>query len=131
MTNQDFSESYLKTAIQILDEARAHFQKKNWHLVVRRCQEAVELCLKAWLRRAAVEVPKIHDVGIMFKKEAHRFPGFPIDLIVSTSRRLREEREISIYGDEVTETPAEELYSEGDAQSALEAADKILSWQSP
>lgn len=131
MTNSDLSQSYLRTAAQIYAEAQSYFKKKIWHLVVRRCQESVELCLKAWLRKAGVEVPKIHDVGTLFKKEAARFPGFPIDLIVSSSRRLREEREISFYGDDVTETAAEDLYFESDAQSALDTANKILSWHRP
>lgn len=131
MTNLDLAESYLKTAIQILEEAESHFAKGAWNLVVRRCQEAVELCLKSWLRASGVEVPRIHDVGALFRKEAARFPGFPIDLVVSTSRRLREEREISMYGDDTTETPAQLLYTSDDAREVLDSATKIIRWKKP
>ena len=41
-----------------------------------------------------------------------------IDLLVSASRRLREERELAFYGDEETETEAEALFSREDAEDA-------------
>lgn len=126
MTNTEFSASYLNTAKEILQEAESFFQKEIWHLVVRRSQECVELCLKSLLRGAGIEVPHLHDVGTLFKKHSDRFPQWPIDRLVSISRRLREEREISFYGDDVTETPPEELYDKVDADQALQDAHWLL-----
>lgn len=127
MTNTQFAESYLKTAKQILGEASSLFKSEAWSLVVRRSQECVELCLKALLRRVGVEVPKIHDVGSLLRNHAARFPGLPIDRLVSISRRLREEREISFYGDEMTDMPPESLYDRKDAEQALEDAKFVVS----
>ncbi len=120
MTNTEFSASYLNTAKEILQETESLFQKEIWHLVVRRSQECVELCLKSLLRGAGIEVPHLHDVGTLLKKHSDRFPKWPMDRLVSISRRLREEREISFYGDDVTETPPEELYDKVDADQALQ-----------
>jgi len=39
---------------------------------------------------------------------------------VRTSRKLRRERETSLYGDEETGTPPDELYFREDAEEALE-----------
>ncbi len=122
MTTLELIQSQLKTAGKILQEAKTLLENKTWHLVVRRCQESVELYLKAMLRLSGVEVPHLHDVGSLFKKYPDRFENFPIDKIVSISRRLREEREISFYGDELTESPAEILYSQEDADEAIGAA---------
>ena len=72
-----------------------------WSLVVRRCQEAVELALKGILRGAGAEIPKTHDVSGALRRNVHRLPpeiAADIDLLVSASRRLREERELAFYG---------------------------------
>jgi HEPN domain-containing protein len=49
-----------------------------------------------------------------------------IDTLVSASRRLREERELALYGDEETDTAAEELFTEADADDALRTARAVL-----
>jgi HEPN domain-containing protein len=41
--------------------------------VVRQCQEAVELLLKASLRLVGAEPPKWHDVGTILKKKKRDF----------------------------------------------------------
>ena len=78
------------------------------------------------LRGAGLEVPRLHDVGFLFRQETKRFPGMPVDRIVSISRRLRSEREISYYGDDLTETPPDQLYTEKDAVEALDDARFIM-----
>ena len=45
--------------------------------------------------------------------------------LASTSRKLRREREASMYGDEETGTPPEELYTVEDAQEALSSAEEV------
>jgi len=116
------AQSHLRQARRILEEAERHHGASAWHLVVRRCQEAVELALKAALRAAGIEVPHVHDVGIFLREHADRFPEFltqQLDRVVSVSRRLREEREISFYGDEEVGAPADRLYTVADAEEAL------------
>jgi HEPN domain-containing protein len=83
------------------------------------------MSLKAVLRFAGIEVPQVHDVGGFVRRYMSRLPGDlgqNVDRLVSISRRLRREREISFYGDEETGTPAEDLYSREDAEAALKDA---------
>ena len=49
MTNIEMARSYLLTAEYSLRQARAAHADGVWHLVVRRCQEGVEMALKASL----------------------------------------------------------------------------------
>jgi HEPN domain-containing protein len=84
--------SQLDLARRILTEAGRHHTDGAWHLVVRRCQEAVELGLTAALRAAGVEVPRVHDVGIFLRDHAeHLVPAMraELDRVTSISRRLR------------------------------------------
>lgn len=50
MTNRTAARAFLHQATLVLEEARSLRHRGAWNLVVRRCQEAVELCLKAALR---------------------------------------------------------------------------------
>ena len=121
--------SYLREAQQILGEAERHHGERVWHLVVRRSQEAVELSLKALLRASGIEVPRVHDVGIFLVDHADRLPPAVVphlDRLVSTSRRLRQEREVSFYGDDETGAPPDRLYSHDDAEAALGDARFVL-----
>lgn len=56
MTNAEMAQGHFRQARLILEEAEGLQRRGAWHLVVRRCQEAVELALKAVLRSAGVEV---------------------------------------------------------------------------
>lgn len=103
MTNHEMAESYLTQAGEILLEAEGMYQRGVWNLVVRRSQEVVELALKAALRAVGIEVPRIHDVGLVLKDHQEKFPATfrsEINYLASISRRLRRERESSFYGDE-------------------------------
>ncbi|MEM3745220.1 MAG: HEPN domain-containing protein [Candidatus Bathyarchaeia archaeon] len=65
----------------------------------------------------------------MIKRNRHLFPEWfreDVDEIASISRRLRREREPSMYGDEETGTPPDQLYSLIDAEDALKSAKKVL-----
>ncbi|MDA2927677.1 HEPN domain-containing protein [Acidobacteria bacterium AH-259-G07] len=75
MTNQQMARGHLSRAYRILAEAEGHYEQQAWNLVVRRCQEAVELALKGALRLVGLEVPRIHDVGVFLKKHNKRFRG--------------------------------------------------------
>ena len=125
MTNVEIAQSYLRQARSILAEAELHVRTERWNLVVRRSQEAVEIALKAVLRITGIEVPRVHDVGVFLREHAERFPDSfakEMDRVVSVSRRLRQERETSFYGDEQLGAAPDELYVAEDAEEALRDA---------
>lgn len=129
MTNQEMARGHLAWAKRIVAEAQAYYEQHAWGLVVRRSQEAVELALKAALRHAGFEVPKVHDVSPFLKEHGRRFRGRfaeQVDRLADISRRLRKDRELSFYGDDETNTPAEALYSEEHASAALAEARFVL-----
>nr|WP_016729893.1 HEPN domain-containing protein [Sulfolobus islandicus] len=51
-----------------------------------------------------------------------------IDIFASYSRSLRKERELSMYGDEETNTSPELLYSDYDAQQSIKMAEEVLEY---
>lgn len=113
----------------ILEEAEYLEEKEAWNMVVRRCQEAVELALKAALYWGRINVPRIHDVGPVLKHHANRYPEpfrRRIPHLASISRQLRAEREVSFYGDEQSGVPPESLYTREDAKEALSKAHEVL-----
>jgi HEPN domain-containing protein len=117
------AKSYIRQALERLKHAAEAFEDGNYPYVIRQCQEAVELLLKASLRLVGVEPPKWHDVGPLLRREAARFPGWfqeAIPRLARISRRLRREREPAMYGDEELGLPPEELYDREDAAEALE-----------
>jgi len=119
----------LKRAIIILDEAKSLRSKGAWNLVVRRCQEAVELALKGALVSVGIQPPRVHDVGPTLKEHSEKFsPEFRqyITQLASISRALRAERELSFYGDEESGMPPETLYTLDDADDALKKAEFVL-----
>lgn len=125
MTNEEMARGAFIRARRVLQEAEGHYEEEAWNLVVRRCQEAVELALKGALRFVGLEVPRVHDVGVFLKRHRKRFQGRimdEVDRLASISRRLWREREISFYGNEEMGIPAEELYTQQDADDALRDA---------
>jgi len=129
VTNKELAEANIRRAFIIFREAERLYQEGAWNLAVRRCQEAVELALKGALRYAGLDIPRIHDVGGFLLRNTKRFPGSfreRIPQLASISRRLMREREVSVYGDEVTGVAPEELYIEEDAEAALKEATSVL-----
>lgn len=129
MNSVPMVQAMLERAQVVPDEARYLYERQRWNLVVRRCQERVELALKAALLWAGAEVPRIHDVGPILKREAARFPPAfreQIPRLASISRSLRVERELSFYGDDQSGIPAEDLYDEIDARARLQDAEMVL-----
>ena len=129
MNNIALAMSNIEQALERLNHAREALRSGNHPYVVRQCQEAVELSLKGSLRFVGVEPPKWHDVGPILRKEVGRFPEEfrkEIDILASTSRSLRKERELAMYGDEVIGVPPEELYSRYDAEESLKKAEYVV-----
>jgi HEPN domain-containing protein len=129
MTNEEMAASALRIASRIFEEAKRYQTEGTWNLAIRRCQEAVELSLKGLLRLLGLEVPKVHDVSGFLRRYSDRLP-LPIaenlNRIARISRTLREEREISFYGDESAGFAPEELYTKEDADKALDDAGFVL-----
>jgi HEPN domain-containing protein len=131
MTNRELADAHLRQAEEILIEARGLQDRAAWNLVVRRAQEAVELALKATLRAAGVEVPRVHDVGAILREYSTRFPDelrVDIDKLATISRRLGRERELSFYGDEQAGAAPQRLYTPDDAVQAIADAEVVLAW---
>ncbi len=119
----------MKQAKERIKHASEALETGNYPYVIRQCQEAVELSLKAALRIIGIEPPKWHDVGPVLRKEKDKFPEWfqdKIQEITYISRTLRREREPAMYGDEEIGIPAEELYTQYDAAQALKQAKMVL-----
>jgi HEPN domain-containing protein len=129
MTNYEMAHSYLSTAEYSLQQARAAHADGVWHLAVRRCQEGVELALKASLRLVGLEVPKVHDVSFFLRENSESFPEWfrlDLDRLAHISRSLRKDREISLYGDEALSLPPERVFTQVDANEALEETEFVF-----
>ncbi len=129
MNNISLAKSHIIQAEERVKHASEALETGNYPYVIRQCQEAVELSLKAALRIIGVEPPKWHDVGPVLRREKERFPQWfqdNIPRLAYISRSLRREREPAMYGDEELGLPAEELYTRYDAEQALKQAKTVL-----
>jgi HEPN domain-containing protein len=127
MKNVSLVADYITRAEHRLAAVRLLAERKSWADVVRESQEVVELCLKALLRSARVEVPRIHDVSKILRAEAHRLPKTMrahVDRLADISHSMRRDRELAFYGSEDL-TPSE-FYEEKDGKVALEQADWVF-----
>ncbi|MDI9620022.1 MAG: HEPN domain-containing protein [Candidatus Nezhaarchaeota archaeon] len=128
MNNVEMARSYIRQAEERLHHAREAVERGSYPYTVRQCQEAVEMLLKAALRLVGVEPPKWHDVGPLLARESGSFPEWfqrEVKALAKISRRLRREREPSMYGDEETGMPPEEIYDKEDAEEALRQAEHV------
>jgi len=125
MKNTSMARSYIRQALERISHAEEALARGNYPYAVSKCQEAVELLLKASLRLVGVEPPKWHDVGPVLRREKNRFPEWfqeKIPWLARVSRRLRREREPAMYGDEELGLPPEDLYDREGAEEALQWA---------
>lgn len=129
MNNIEMARSYLRQAEERIKHAEEALKTGNYAYTIRQSQESVELALKGALRLLAIEPPKWHDVGPVLKRHRELFPRWfrdRIDDVASISRKLRREREPSMYGDEETGTPPDQLYSLLDAEESVRYAREVL-----
>lgn len=127
MRNRDLSLDYVKRAEARLLALDVLFGAESWADVVRESQEVVELALKALLRSAGIDPPRIHDVGEVLLAERARIPAAldaDLDRLAEASRRLRRDRELAFYGAEDF-TPSA-FYKRADADAAREAARMVV-----
>ncbi len=127
MRNPDLAADYVRRAearllaLKVLFDARSHAD------VVRESQEVVELALKALLRAAGVDPPRVHDVSDVLLAERGRLPALPegaVEEMARISRDLRRDRELAFYGAEDL-TPGG-FYTREDAERALAGARRIV-----
>jgi HEPN domain-containing protein len=123
MQNKSLASDYIQRAGHRLEAIKVLLKRESYADVVRESQEAVELCLKALLRIARVEVPRIHDVSDVLQKTEDNLPQEirpHLTKLCQISRSMRRDRELSFYGSEDL-TPSE-FYHEDDARQALKDA---------
>ena len=127
MKSDELTLAYLEKASVRLEALGFYRERKAYSDVVREAQSVVELALKALLRAAGIEVPKVHDVGRTLEDNADLLPPTIRDhmpRIRSISKRLRKERELSFCGAEDFVPTAE--YELSDADQAIEEAGFVL-----
>ena len=111
-------------------EARAVdllYEAGSWPDVVRESQEVVELALKALLRAAGVDPPRVHDVSDVVEAERGRLPASlagDVDRLAAASRALRRDRELAFDGAE--DVIPSVFYKERDANEARDAARLVV-----
>jgi HEPN domain-containing protein len=127
MTNHTLAASYILKARKRVKALAVLLQEEAFSDVVREAQEIVELCLKAALRVAGIDPPKIHDVGGLVHDHSARFPPLfaaHIPRLVAISGWLRKEREFAFCGD-IDFIPTEQ-YSQQQAQRAFDDATFVV-----
>lgn len=127
MQNDSLVADYVMRARNRLVAVKTLADLESWADVVRESQEVVEIALKALLRAARIEVPRIHDVSDVLEQNADRIPQSArdhLDELSAISRSLRRDRELAFYGSEDL-TPSS-FYRESDATTALAQASRVV-----
>ena len=127
MRNADLAQDYVRRAAARVRALDVLFEAESWADVVRESQEVVELALKALLRSAGIDPPRIHDVGEVLLAERSRMPAAivpQLDRLAAASRTLRRDRELAFYGAEDF-TPSA-FYKRADAEAARDAARMVV-----
>ena len=127
MHNKTLASDYLTRAIHRLAALEVLFERESWADVVRESQEIVELALKSLLRSSSIEVPRVHDVGLILSAERERLPEKArphVEELAAVSRSLRRDRELAFYGSEDL-TPSD-FYQKSDAEAAREGARRVV-----
>ena len=122
MNNKLSAKAFLSDAEVIVDESRASFDKKHWHRVIRKCQEATELTVKGLFKYVGIEYPKTHILGRVIKREIGKHNLFGKDdlrKMAYISDSLAFDRGPSFYGSP-DGIPAPDLFDRDDATEALE-----------
>jgi HEPN domain-containing protein len=119
MQNRSLVKDYIERAGHRIAALDTLYDRGAWADVVRESQEVVELALKALLRSASIEPPRIHDVSEILSKNKELFSlevQKDLKRMSEISRSLRRDRELAFYGSEDL-TPSE-FYKKEDADQA-------------
>jgi len=128
MKNDRMAKGYIEQAAKKLKQVERAVQDGWWPIAVRQSQECVEQSLKAALRFVGIEPPKWHNVGEILRRNKDRFPDWfaqEVEILNRISGRLRENRELSFYGDEEAGKTPDDLFGQADAGEAFEGAKKV------
>jgi len=123
-------ESFCKQAWSAIRAARLHYDGGDYPSCVKEAQHAVELMLKALLKRYIGDFPKKHDVGDEVYRSAEKLPeGLRPHLarLWMASKVLGSWREPSTYGIEAEQTPPHRLFTKAEAELALQYAEEVRS----
>ncbi len=130
MRNDLLAFDFFRDGELYLSEAKNYLEKGEYHVAVRRSQEACELALKGLLRYLGVEYPKVHDVGKVVDRVLEDKLKVGRDLrerLKEISRKLAEEREPSFYGS--TEgVPPRRLFDKETAQEAVAESEFVVNY---
>ncbi len=121
MNNIGYARGLLREAETRIVAATSQVRRRRYAFVVRQSQESVELSLKASLRLAGIEFPKVHEVSGVLRENSHKYPGWfseKIPEMGQVSMELVQKRIPSMYGDDVGKGPGE-LFTRQDASEAL------------
>ena len=133
MRNRALAADYVRRATIRLRALDVLYDAESWADVVRESQEVVELALKALLRAAGIDPPRVHDVADVIEAERGRLPTAisddDVDLLAAASRELRRDRELAFYGAEDL-TPSD-FYRRPDADSARSTARRVVDMVRP
>ena len=128
MRNRSLASDYIRRAATRLRALDVLYDAESWADVVRESQEIVELALKALLRAAGIDPPRVHDVADVIEAERGRLPAAlavdETDLLAAASRDLRRDRELAFYGAEDL-TPSD-FYRQDDADNARATARRVV-----
>jgi HEPN domain-containing protein len=116
---------YLRGARSRLVDAESALRRGDYPEVVRYSQEAVELSLKACLRMAGIEYPKVHDVGDELRFNALKFPAWfskRIEEFARISAELAIKRAASMYGIEAAGKGPSDLFDKEEAELSIREA---------
>jgi HEPN domain-containing protein len=123
-------ESYRKQAESSVKAARMHYDNWDYPSCVREAQVAVELILKALLKKYTGDYPKKHDVGAEVIESRERLPE-PLRPKVGRlwfiSKVLDSWREPSVYGLEARQTAPAEIFGKKEAEIAIAYAEEAIS----
>ena len=121
MTSARMGRQYVEEAGSRVELVRLAVERGLWATVVREAQEAVELFLKGALRLVAVEPTRTHDVAVLLRREAGRFPDWfrdAVDDLATISTEMAGDRGIAFYGDERQSLGPRDLFDRADAERA-------------
>ncbi len=132
MHSPELARDYIHRAAIRLRAVDVLFAAESWADVVRESQEIVELALKALLRTAGIDPPRIHDVSGVLLAERERLPESlspHLQGLAEISRQLRRDRELAFYGAEDL-TPSG-FYTRDDAVQARDGARRTVELVQP
>ena len=127
MKNKSLAQDYFLRAKVRLKAVNLLLEHDAYADTVRESQEVVELALKALLRFAHIEVPRVHDVGDILLEQKQSLPpsvSHELEKMAEISRSLRRDRELAFYGSEDL-TPSQ-FYKKKDAKEAFKQAEWVV-----